>query len=313
MYEVIINKEEKELLVKLSEKLLLKNNNLVYAKELSKLLPNRIKNKLDEFINNKNPVIIMKNLPIEKDIPQTPINNTFHIGETTMLARIQTIINEYIGEMVSYEAEGGGLLFQDMVPNKKLSNTQTSLGSRVELELHTEQAFSELRPDYLCLACLRGNNGAKTYYLDIKNITQRMSIEELNMLKNKLWNIGVDLSFTMNGCNGEIRGPLSILNSKNGHLELVFDQDLIIGLTDEANKLTQKIIDIYYEDREHVILQSGDILIINNHRSVHGRSSFTPNYDGYDRFIIRSFIMSNKNKIKDKTGKNERMVLKQFS
>ena len=62
-----------------------------------------------------------------------------------------------------------------------------------------------------------------------------------------------------------------------------------------------------------VQLQSGDILIINNHRSVHGRSSFTPNYDGYDRFIIRSFIMSNKNKIKDKTGKNERMVLKQFS
>ena len=30
------------------------------------------------------------------------------------------IINTYIGEMVSYEAEGDGRLFQDMVPNKKL-------------------------------------------------------------------------------------------------------------------------------------------------------------------------------------------------
>jgi L-asparagine oxygenase len=78
-----------------------------------------------------------------------------------MLARCQSIINEFIGEMVSYEAEAGGRLFQDMVPNKKLMETQTSLGSKTELELHTEQASLELRPDFLSLACLKGDKNAK--------------------------------------------------------------------------------------------------------------------------------------------------------
>ena len=63
--------------------------------------------------------------------------------------------------MVSYEAEGNGRLFQDMVPNKELALSQTSLGSKKELELHTEQAFSEMRPDYLSLACLKGDIYAK--------------------------------------------------------------------------------------------------------------------------------------------------------
>lgn len=318
MHVLVINKDEKEILIQLSKNIEnIKPNEveifLERAKEASKYLPNRIKKNLNEFIKNKDPVIVIKNIPVEKDLVKTPINNTFHIGETTILARIQAIINEYIGEMVSYEAEGYGLLFQDMVPNKQLSNTQTSLGSRVELELHTEQAFSEVRPDYLCLACLRGNTDAKTFFLGINAIIENMSVQELTMLKDKLWNIGVDLSFTMNGCNGEIRGPLSILNPNGNHLELVFDQDLIIGLNDDANELIQKIIKIYYENRQHVILESGDVLIINNHRAVHGRSSFTPNYDGYDRFIIRSFIMTNIDKIKHKTDSNGRMILKQFS
>lgn len=311
MYTFVINKEEKEALMQLSELLLQQNNKQV--KEISKLLPNRIKEQIDEFIKNKEPVFLIQNLPLGKELPRTPINNTFHIGETTMLARIQKIINYYVGEMVSYECEGDGYLYQDMVPNKELSNSQTSLGSKVELELHTEQAFSELRPDYLCLSCIRGNKDAKTFYLDVKTIIEHISNEELNMLKDKLWKIGVDLSFTMNGCNDEMRGPLSILTCKNDDIQLVFDQDLMIGLNEDAEKLIKKIIDIYYKHRQHVILEAGDLLIINNHKCVHGRSSFKPNYDGYDRFIIRSFIMTNKDKIKDKTHSNGYTISKEFS
>ena len=68
-----------------------------------------------------------------------------------MLSRVQPIINEFLGEMVSYEAEGDGRLFQDMVPNKELARTQTSLSSKQELELQ-QSKISEMRPDYLSLA-----------------------------------------------------------------------------------------------------------------------------------------------------------------
>ena len=57
-----------------------------------------------------------------------------------------------------------------MVPSRESARTQTSLSSEVELEVHTEQAFSVLRPDYLSLACLRGDPNAHTYLLRAHDI-----------------------------------------------------------------------------------------------------------------------------------------------
>ena len=34
-----------------------------------------------------------------------------------------------------------------------MENNQTSVGSTIELEVHTEQAFSRLKPDLLSLGC----------------------------------------------------------------------------------------------------------------------------------------------------------------
>jgi L-asparagine oxygenase len=37
-------------------------------------------------------------------------------------------------------------------------------------------------------------------------------------------------------------------------------------------------------------LEPGDLLVIDNNRAVHGRTRFTPRYDGLDRWLLRSFI-----------------------
>lgn len=280
------------------------------AKSLSSELPKSIQIFLKNFVNENlfDDVAIIKNLPYDKEI-ETPDDNTHFIGEKTVLSRCQAIINEFIGEMVSYEGEAHGRLFQDMVPNKQLMSTQTSLGSKIELELHTEQAFSELRPDFLCLSCLKGDTQAKTYYLHVRDIINNLSNEEVELLKQKLWKIGVDLSFAMNGCSNDIRGPLSILTEK----DLLFDQDLMIGVNDRSKTIIDKIIDIYYKFRKFHVLIPGDCLIINNKRLVHGRSSFKPKFDGTDRFVIRSFILNNIEKVKNKTNFHNRMIGVEYS
>ena len=311
MFEYILKKLEKEKLLKLCEKVNSSPKNieifLKEAKEAAHELPESLKEILYEFKHSEYAALLLKNLYIDRGI-ETPSSNMHHIGETTLLGKVQAIINCYIGEMVSYEAEGDGRLFQDMVPNETMQDSQTSLSSKAELELHTEQAFSELRPDYLSLACLKGDKNAKTYLLDIYDLMDSLDIEDICLLKQSLWNIGVDLSFKMNGCSEHIRGPIPIISVLDQSLQLNFDQDLMIGLNEEAKLLTEKIIQIYYERRKHIVLKPGNLLIINNHKAVHGRSSFTPYFDRNDRFIIRSFIMKNL----DKTmGKH--IVLKEFS
>jgi L-asparagine oxygenase len=258
------------------------------AKICAKFLPDQIKSKLDHFVKHGSETgfLLIRKIPMDI-IPVTPTTNNQKKGETTFLAKVQAIFLQYMGEMIAYEAEGYGRLFQDVIPVEKMSKQQTSISS-VELELHTEQAFSELRPDILSLACLRGDPNAKTYILPVHKIIENVTPEEHDLLKQPLWYTSVDLSFKMNGnefIKGDIRGPLPILGNSN----LLFDQDLMKGTTPESCALIQKIIDIYKSCREMHCLQPGDIIFIDNNRAVHGRSSFSPKYDGKDRFLIRCF------------------------
>jgi L-asparagine oxygenase len=278
------------------------------AKTCAKFLPDRIKSKLDHFVKlgSETGFLLIRKVPMDI-IPVTPTTNNQKKGETTFLAKVQAMFLQYMGEMIAYEAEGYGRLFQDVIPVEKMSKQQTSISS-VELELHTEQAFSELRPDILSLACLRGDPNAKTYILPVHKIIENVTPEDHELLKQPLWYTAVDLSFKMNGNNfikGDIRGPIPILLEGG---QLLFDQDLMKGTTSESCALIQKIIDIYKNCRETHCLQPGDIIFIDNNHAVHGRSSFSPKYDGKDRFLIRCFAAFDLEKSVHARPNNGRMI-----
>jgi L-asparagine oxygenase len=173
-----------------------------------------------------------------------------------------------------------------------MSHEQTSVGSNTELEIHTEQAFSKLRPDILCLACLRGDPDALTYILPLHKIMDQMTTEEKLLLREHLWKIGVDLSFKIYGkefAEGEIRGPIPIIYGEEYDPHLTFDQDLMFSFNETGEYLLKKIENIYYRDRFQHNLTPGEIILIDNRRAVHGRSPFFPKYDGKDRFLVRCF------------------------
>lgn len=272
----------------------------VYCEEMKKQIPNipeKIQNRFMDFKTrgNEDGFLLLHIIPREFDfIPYTPESNVQNVGGTTDLAKIQALLMNFMGTMVAYEAEGYGNLFQDIVPVKKMAHEQTSTGSNYELEIHTEQAFSKLRPDVLSLACLRGDEQAWTYVLHYQHILKHMQEDEIEMLKQPLWKIGVDLSFKLHGkewMDGELRGPFPILQGTAETPKLVFDQDLMFGISEKADALIEKVVDIYYKYRTPCNLMSGDIIFIHNQTSVHGRSSFSPKFDGLDRFLVRSFLV----------------------
>jgi L-asparagine oxygenase len=263
------------------------------AKELSNLLPENIKQRLLDFSKNGNKkgFLLFKNAPLD-EFGNTPETNHLYVGEQTLLAKIQSLFLSFMGHIIAYEAEGKGHLVQDIVPVKNMENNQTSVGSTIELEVHTEQAFSRLKPDLLSLGCLRGDPNAFTYILPVGRIVEQLDSEEIELLFQPLWKTKVDLSFKLNGhefIDGDVRGPLSILNGSCFDPTLVFDQDLMFGTTEFAEHMITKIVDIYYNRRIKYNLQPGDIMLVDNNRAIHGRSPFFPKYDGNDRFIVRSF------------------------
>lgn len=265
------------------------------AKEQAQHLSSHLKSILTLFATagSETGFLLIRTVPFDDSaIPETPSGNKYKIGETTILAKIQAILISAISDMIAYEAEGYGNLFQDVVPLKAMEHAQTSLGSNTELEIHTEQAFSKLKPDILSLACLRGDPEAFTHIFPIKTILEHTTGEEQELLKKPLWKTGVDLSFKLNNnefIDGDTRGPMPIISGPPNDPTLIFDQDLMMGITPEATNMIRKIVDIYYQKKIRHNLKPGEIILIDNRRAVHGRSAFKPRYDGRDRFLIRCF------------------------
>jgi L-asparagine oxygenase len=287
------------------------------AHRAARQLPDRLVEALADFAyrGSDTGTLLLDRLPVSEP-PPTPPDNRSHLAESTPLARVQAIVNHSCGQMVAYEAEGHGRLYQDMVPNRAMALSQTSLGSGVELELHTEQAFSKLRPDVLSLACLRGHPDAKTYVLPAHVLLEQMTPFERKLLRRELWTTGVDGSFKLGGhefIEGESRGPLAIVAGAQDDPTIVFDQDLMAGVTDEAQAMIARVVEVYRAQRFSVTLEPGQILLVDNVRAVHGRSPFTPSFDGSDRFISRSFAIRDLVRTRYARPANSRTVAAEYS
>ncbi|WP_344163838.1 TauD/TfdA family dioxygenase [Kribbella yunnanensis] len=289
----------------------------VAARRAAQQLPERVHHALHSFgrWGSDTGTLLIEGIPLGR-IPATPEDNKQHVGEATLLARVQAMFGESLGHLIAYEAEGSGRLFQDMVPARAAARTQTSLSSLTELELHTEQAFSALKPDYISLACLRGDPDARTYTLTAKQVSAHISGADLAVLRERLWMTGVDESFRVGGQqfdDGDVRGPMPIISGAAGDPYIVFDQDLMAGRTPEADAAFERVLRIYRTHRNHHVLKPGDILLVDNNRAVHGRSPFHPRFDGGDRFVVRSFVTNDLAKSRYARLDNGRAVGSRYS
>jgi L-asparagine oxygenase len=218
-------------------------------------------------------------------VPRTPTTNDCNVGATTELCKNQEAIVKKFAPLVAYKEECNGAMFQDIVPVKSLAKLQTSTSSDHPLEIHTEQAFWDKRPTFISLACLRGDPTAVTYVLSMETLLKHLSDEDVEYLKKPMWMCRVDTSFILGGAKNVLYGPMPILNGSS----ITFDQDLMSGVVPKADLMIQKIVDIYEKHRTSIVLEAGDVLVLDNRVYLHGRSKFTPRYDGTDRFLIRCF------------------------
>lgn len=243
-------------------------------------------------IGSESGILVIRGLHVDDQLTQTPLDNTHGLAATTHFAKQMGVIAHLLGTMVGYEAENAGRMIQDMVPNPALAMTQQSQSSGVELEAHTEQCFSPLRPDYVMLGALRGDPTAFTFVYPARCFADALSESELTLLRKPLWMTQIDESFHSYVPDPfAVRGPFPILSGPADDPQILVDQDLMRGVTDIAQQLLEKVVASYVKHRAQHALLAGDLLLLDNHRAMHGRSTFAPRFDGTDRFIARGFIV----------------------
>lgn len=201
-----------------------------------------------------------------------------------------------LGEPVGYEPELGGAIVQNIVPVAGSERQQVSTSSSVTLAWHTETAFHPGAPHYLVLLCRRGDPSAATRLSSIHDILPLLDEATLEVLRSPRFRTRPDASFLQEavasaGREGEFGPPVAVLSGDGAAIRFVFDEELMMGTDPEASEALIELAAAVQHAAVSIVLDDGDLIVIDNHVTVHGRTPFPARYDGADRWLQRSFVV----------------------
>jgi L-asparagine oxygenase len=232
--------------------------------------------------------LLLKNMPVGA-LPATPPTPNSVTGKDSTSEFTLLTVARLLGQPVGYEPEHGGDIVQNLVPVRGAETRQVSTSSRVDLEFHTEAAFHPHRPRYLLLLCLRGDTAAVTTLSSIHEVLPHIPSSIVDVLFEARFRTAVDESY-LHGRDNLLGEPMSVLSGDRCLPSMVFDADLMVGVDREAQHALEVLSRAVSEHQTGVSLEAGDLLVVDNSVAVHGRTSYTPRFDGTDRWLQRAFV-----------------------
>src|SRR5262249_35758282 len=148
--------------------------------------------------------------------------------------------------------------------------------------MHTETAFRPTTPCHLALLCLKADprREAKTVFCDLAQVIASMSNDAREVLTSPRFCFRQRDGFTE---------PKPIDTVQESKRRLHYAEALTatdpLGLEVLAD-LKQRII----AQSLVIELKPGDLVLIDNYHVVHGRTPYSPRYDGNDRWLQRLLI-----------------------
>jgi L-asparagine oxygenase len=224
-------------------------------------------------------------------LPMTPTDPQAVIEKDSVSECALLTVAKMLGEPVGYLPEHGGQIVQNLVPVKAAAYRQVSTSSAVTLGFHTETAFHPHRPHFLLLLCLRGDSNARTTLCTAADALKELDQPTIETLRKPLFRTRPDESFLHDGAAAQF-GPLApVIFGSAASPHLSFDEELMQGETVEAAAALQALATAVARRQTAIVLGTGDLLIIDNRRAVHGRSPFAARFDGTDRWLQRAFVV----------------------
>jgi len=220
------------------------------------------------------------------------------------------LLGSLLGDALGWSTQQDGHLIHDVIPIQGHEHEQLGSSSEELLTWHNEDAFHPYRCDYLGMMCLRNPDEVGTMLasmtgVQLDNAVTRVLFEsrftirpdESHMEKN-----GSDLRKDSDEDRSSLEAAYRQINQMNSNPEKLavlygdprspyvrIDPYFMDSLDDDnegqaaLNALNAAIEGKIFD----LVLQPGDCVFIDNHRTVHGRRPFKAKYDGNDRWLKR--------------------------
>ena len=262
------------------------------ARRMSRYVPENLFDSVTEFAEkpHRSGALLLRGCPVG-DVPATPLDTNTPDGKIPTSELTLLSVARMLGFAIGYAPEHGGDIIQNILPLPSGADRQVSTSSRTTLMFHTEASFHPLRPRWLLLLCLRGDASAKTTLVSVYDILPRLSETTRQVLSEARFETGIDESYA-GVRSAATTSAHSVLYGTPSDPHILFDADLTKGTDPDADRALVELNQVIADTQGGAVLESGDLLIIDNTVSVHGRSPFKARFDGTDRWLQRTFVVA---------------------
>ncbi|WP_018469648.1 TauD/TfdA family dioxygenase [Streptomyces sp. LaPpAH-202] len=260
------------------------------ARRLSCSLPPRLLEALRAFRHDPGELgaLLLVGLPIDEDtLPPTPVEPDSVQRAATVPAAVSVLVGVQLGELIAFRQEKSGALVQNVVPVRGLEESQSNAGS-VPLEYHVENAFHPCRPDFVGLTCLRADHesNAGTLVASVRLALARLDVADREVLHQPRFTTSPPPSFDA----GATTPVHPVLDGRADDPNVRVDFHVTEACDEEAREALERLRGAMAASALPVRLATGEMALLDNRVVLHGRSPFTPRYDGGDRWLQRIFV-----------------------
>jgi len=230
---------------------------------------------------------------------QEAFDDTRQAVEETQLALLAALL----GEPFAWQTLQRGRMVQNLMPVRQDREAQSGHGS-VALDWHTEDSFHPRRCRYLVLLGIRNHDAVATTVGSVADV--KLSECHRSVLSERRFLIRPDPEHlrqlaTVNPESESLRQalrmdeqpkPVAILfgDPADPFLRIDAPYTTPVDGDQQAAEALAALVAEFENSQQDVVIGTGDLLVVDNYRAVHGRRAFQPRYDGSDRWLKRMSV-----------------------
>ncbi|WP_380282270.1 TauD/TfdA family dioxygenase [Kitasatospora purpeofusca] len=266
-------------------------------------LPLPLRRAVRRFRRHSGPhgTLVIGGLPVDRAaLPATPSVLGSVQRRAAVPAAVLTMVACGLGEPLAYLAEKTGALVQDVVPVPGQESFHSNAGS-VPLSFHTENGFHPHPPDYVVFLCLRADHD-RTAGMRVAGIRQAVPLltrAGREALFAPEFITTPPPSFGPDAGSGAGAEPRPVLFGAAEDPDIRMAQLVTSPLTPRATAALAEFGRACEATARTLRLVPGDLVVIDNRVTVHGRTAFRPRYDGADRWLQRTYVTTDLRRSRD--------------
>ncbi|MEU7425614.1 TauD/TfdA family dioxygenase [Streptomyces sp. NPDC040750] len=264
-------------------------------------------------------IIVLGNLPVDEDLAATP--PSWQVAEKEAAAireeLVLLLVGSVLGEPFGWVNQQNGRLVHDVCPSRGQETSLTSASSRQQLTLHTEDVFHPCRGDYVALMCLRNPDAVGTTVAPVDSVEFPERLRSV-LHQDRFRFFPDDSHHVVPLHSAEHPSALedrphevaSVLFGPEEAPYLRIDADFTDAVPgdEEAETAMREAAGLLAAAAQRVVLHPGDAVFVDNYRAVHGRDTFTPRYDGTDRWLKRTSLVRDLRRTHVRTKSRSRLL-----